>query len=509
MKNIVKFVIPLILVIAIPILLFLQKKENDLQKYDNITQTVFDEFQPTGLSMAIVQDGAIIYQKALGYKNAANIDLLGNYDIFNIASCTKAFTAAGIGKLVDEGLLNWDDKVIDYIPDFKLSDEYITKNLTLKDILSHRTGLGTFYGDLLWYNTTYTNDEIIKRMQYLPLTNEFRTQFGYQNNMYMIAGEIIKSVTGQSWEEFIQKSFLEPLEMSDTRTSSSEFDGTEELAFPHSQDSVIGVYYFQAVKPAASIWSNPRDLANWTMMLLNDGNWKNEQILSKETVRTLMTAQLAFPVSEERESMGMNFRNYALGWSTFDYNGRKIVSHNGGMPGFISKVALIPEENMSIIILNNGFDVNCNEALFYSIVDIATEKYTKDWTEYYTSRRLESDNSSTEFIEKRNATKNTDLKPSLNLSDYSGMFQDKMYGNAEIKFENDELICTLLPAKKIFTSKLEHWNGDSFKVVFKDPFLPFGIIKFEINESNKVTGFKIDLPSHDFHFKNLDFKLVN
>jgi CubicO group peptidase (beta-lactamase class C family) len=509
MKNIVKFVIPLILVIAIPLILFIQKNENDLQKFDKITQSVFDEFHPTGLSMAIVKDGEIIYQKALGYKNIHNVTFLDSYDIFNIASCTKAFTAAGIGKLVDEGLLSWDDKVIDYIPNFKLADEHITNNLTLKDILSHRTGLDTFYGDLLWYNTTYTNDEVINRMQYLPIRNDFRIQYGYQNNMYMIAGKIIENVTGQSWEEYIQQAFLEPLEMSNTRTSSDRFNGTEEIAFPHYNDSLIGVYYFQATKPAASMWSNPRDLANWAKMLLNDGKWKNDQILTKETVRTLMSAQLALPVSEERENLGIHFRNYALGWVTYDYNGRKIVEHNGGMPGYISKVALIPEDNMAIIILNNGFELYGNNALFYSIVDIATEKYNTNWIEYYSNKKIKSDQSEKEFNENRITSKNTEIKPSLEFNKYTGLFQDKMYGDAEIKIENDELVCTLLPAKKVFTSKLEHWNGNDFKVIFKDPFLPYGIIKFEINESKKVTGFKIDLPSDDFHFKNLDFKKIN
>ncbi|MBU8892771.1 MAG: serine hydrolase [Bacteroidales bacterium] len=509
MKNIVKFVIPLILVIVIPFILLVQKKENNLQKYDRITQKVFDEFQPTGLSIAIVQNGDIIYQKALGYKNAHNVDFLDNNDIFNIASCTKAFTAAGIGELVQEGLLSWDDKVIDYIPNFKLDDEYITNNLTLKDILSHRTGLGTFYGDLLWYNSTYTNSEVIERMQYLPIVHDFRTGFGYQNNMYMIAGEIIESVTGESWESFIKQTFFVPLEMNDSRTSSDQFDGTEDIAFPHYQDSVIGVHYYQATKPAISMWSTPGDLSNWASMWLNNGKWKNDQILSPEIIRTLMSPQTILPVSEERESLGIHFRNYALGWITYDYNGRKIVEHSGRMPGYISKVALVPEENMAVIILNNGFEQYGNNALFYSIIDIATDHYNTDWVNYYQNTKMESVNSEKEFCDIRLATKNTDIKPTLPNEAFTGLFNDKMYGIAEIKLENNELSCTFLPAKKIFTSKMEHWNENTFKVEFKDPFLPYGLIKFEIDESNKVTGFKIDIPSSDFHFNNLDFKKTN
>ncbi|MFC2152640.1 serine hydrolase [Bacteroidota bacterium] len=509
MKNIVKFAIPLILVIVIPIILFTQKKENDLQKFDRVTQKVYDEFQPIGLSVAIVKDDAIIYQKALGSKNIHKVDFLDNNDIFNIASCTKAFTAAGIGVLVQEKLLSWDDKVVDHIPNFKLLDEYITNNLTIKDLLSHRSGLGTFYGDLLWYNTTYTNKEVIERMQYLPIIHDFRTQFGYQNNMYMIAGEIIEKVTGQTWESFIKQSFLEPLEMSDSRMSSDQFDGTEEIAYPHYQDTLIEVYDFKATKPAASIWSSSRDLANWAIMWLNNGKWKNDQILKPETVKTLISAQTILPVSNERESFGMHFRNYALGWNTYDINGRKIVEHNGGMPGYISKVALVPEENIAVIILNNGFDTYGNDALFYSIVDIVTEKNTTDWIDYYSEKRRESARYENEFNEKRLTTKDTSLKPTIFIDILAGIYRDKMYGDAEITLAENQLTCTLLPAKKVFTGKLEHWKENTFKVEFKDPFLTYGLVSFDVNELGNVLGFKIDLPSSDFHFKNLDFKKVN
>ncbi|HAF28578.1 MAG TPA: hypothetical protein DCG75_05975 [Bacteroidales bacterium] len=509
MKNIVKFVIPLVLVIAIPIILFVQKKESDLQKFDRKTQEVFDKFHPTGLSIAIVKDGEMIYQKALGYKNVNKVDFLDKNDIFNIASCTKAFTAAGIGKLVQEDLLSWDDKVIDYVPNFKLADEYITQNLTIKDILSHRTGLGTFYGDLLWYNTTYTNDEVISRMKELPIIYDFRTRFGYQNNMYMIAGKIIENITGQSWERFIQQNFLEPLEMTDTRMSNDQFDGTEEIAYPHFKDSVIGIYDFEATKPAASIWSSSRDLANWATMWLNGGKWGNDQILAPEIIQTLISPQTILPVSEEKEKLGFHFKNYAMGWSSYDYNAQKIIEHNGGMPGFISKVALIPEQNMAIIILNNGFNLYSNDALLFSIIDIATNHFTTDWIDLYLTKKIESDNSEREFTENRLKSKSTEIEPSLPLPEFVGLFRDNMYGDAEITIHNNTLTCTLLPAKIIFTSEMENWNKNTFKVVFKDPFLPYGLVKFEINEDNKVLGFKIDLPSDDFHFKNLDFKKIN
>ncbi len=509
MKNIVKFIIPLILVIAIPLILFVQKKENDLEKYDRITQEVFDKFRPTGLSIAIVKDDEIIYEKSHGYKNVNRLDFVDNNDIFNIASCTKAFTAAGIGKLVEEGRISWDDKIVDYLPDFELEDEYITNNLNLKDILAHRSGMGTFYGDLLWYNTNYSNEQVIERMKYVPIIYDFRTRFGYQNNMYMIAGKIIEKVSGLTWEEYTKQTFLDPLEMTDSRMSNDKFDGTEEIAQPHFNDSLIAIYDFEATKAAASIWSSTRDLAKWTIMWLNNGKYNGEQILTEETIRTLFSPQTILSVSKERESFGIHFRNYALGWSTYNYNNKKIVEHNGGMPGYISKVALIPEENMAVIILNNGFDTFGNTALFYSIVDVFTNHYSKNWIEYYLAKKEETERSEEKYISERLETKDSSIKPDLNNIEFEGLYQDKMYGSAEIKVENGELFCTLLPAKNIFTSKMEHWNQNTYRVDFKDPFLPFGLVTFDVNDSKKVTGFKIDLPSHDFHFKSLDFKKIN
>lgn len=507
MKNIVKFVIPFILVIAIPIILFLQKSDNEIQKIDRIAKMVYDEFHPTGYSIAIIKDNEIIYENAFGYRSAENMTMLNNNDIFNIVSCTKAFTAAAIGKLVQEGLLSWDEKVIDYLPDFKLSNEYITQNLTIKDILSHRTGLATFQGDLLWYNSDYSNKEVIERMQYLPILNDFRSDFGYQNNMYIIAGEIIETITGQSWERFIQQNFLDPLEMSDSRTSSDKFNGTEDIAFPHLNDSTLAVNYYLAGKPAVSIWSNTRDLSNWVKMLLNNGKWKNEQVLNPETIDMLTKAHTIVPVSKSDQDIGIHFKNYALGWYTFDYNGLKVINHDGSIPGYICNIAFIPEQDLAVIVLNNGFNYFSNDAVLFSVLDVFTDTYKKDWVDYFLLQQMEYDQYINNIEAKRIKQKIENTEPTTELNNFIGIYTDKIYGDAEIKMENNKLKLTLLPSKKVFSGTLNHWDNNNFKVQFKDSFLPFAIIRFDVN--NKVKGFKIDLPSADFHFNNLDFKKIN
>lgn len=510
MKIVVRFIVPLILVIAIPLILFYQKNDSEVKQFDKATQKVFDNFSPSGLSVAIVKDGTIIYEKVFGYKNVPEMDFMDNSAIFNIASCSKAFTAACIGKLVQEGLISWDDKVIDYIPEFKLADECITNQMNIQDLLSHHSGLKTFEGDLLWYNTNYTDEEIIKRMQYLPVTKKFRSDYGYQNNMFMLAGEIIERITGISWEKFVTQNFFSTLEMYDTRSSNDSFEGNENIALPHFNDSLIEVFDFEGSKPAASIWSNPRDLAKWVSIFMNNGKYKNIEILSPEIINKLTSPQTILRVSEESLSFGTHFRTYALGWFTYDYQGVKILEHDGSMPGYISKVAMIPEKNIGIIILNNGFDMFCNDALMLAITDIVLEKTGNNWIEYYQTQKRESDQYTEEQTKERLSKRELNTQPSLDINKFAGNYSDIMYGNAVVEMENNSLKITLLPAAKVFNSTMEHWQHNSFRVDFKDPYLPFGIINFKVDESLKrVTGFTIDLPSSDFNFANLDFKKVD
>jgi len=510
MKNIVRFVLPLILVIAIPLILFYNKKDNDLKQFDRATQKVFSTFNPSGLSIAIVKDGSIVYEKTLGYKNVPTMDFMDNSAIFNIASCSKAFTAACIGKLVQEGLLDWDDKVIDYIPEFKLDDECISKQMNIQDLLSHHSGLQTFEGDLLWYNTEYKNGEIIDRMQYLPITKKFRTDYGYQNNMFMIAGEIIERITGQPWEKFVSQNFFVPMEMYDTRSSSDVFDGKESIADPHDKDSVIAIFDFEGGKPAASIWSNPRDLAKWVNMFMNNGKYKEIEILSPEIIKKLTSPQTILRVSEEAESFGTHFRTYAMGWYAYDYQGCKIIEHDGSMPGYISKVAMIPEKNIGIIILNNGFDFFCNDALMLSITDIIFEKSINNWVEYFKNKEMEYYRYETEKNDERISKRELNTSPTIDLQKLIGTYSDKMYGNATVEMENNQLKIILLPTSKVFVSTMEHWNYNTFKVVFNDTYLPFGLVSFDVDDISKtVKGFKIDLPSSDFNFSILDFKKIN
>ena len=485
-----------------------QVSKQDLAKIDETVKKAFEVFKPTGLAVAIVKDSAIIYQRALGYADAGIKRPVTTTSLFNIASCSKAFTAACIAILVDEGKLKWTDKVTDYFPEFKLADDYITRQLTVEDLLCHRSGLGTFFGDLLWYNTEYTDEEVMMRMRNEPITRRFGIEFGYQNIMFMMAGDLVKKLTGQTWSEFVDSRIYTPLGMVQTRPSNDELSKDQDIAYGHINNKVLGIYDFNAAKSAASMYSNIEEMSIWTMLMLNKGKYNGNQIISPSGITRILEPHTILGASNSQKQHGINFYTYGMGWFIYDYNGKKIAEHDGGMPGYISKVTLIPEQKMSIIILNNGNDFYVNSALIGDLMDILVKGKEFDWIGEYSAIKTRSDSYEESSNRKRIESRISDTRPSLNPSGYTGTFRDKSYGDAEIKLEGEKLLLTFLPSKKVFTGELEHWHYDTFKVVFKDEYLTFGLITFSFDSAGKVTGFKIDLPSGDFHFWNLDFKKI-
>lgn len=497
---------PLLLLLLAALATTLSAKKPNLKKLDKKIAEAYETFAPAGMAVAIVQDGEIVYKKAFGEARSDQSQALQTDHLFSIASCTKAFTAAALAKLVKEEKVRWDDKVIDYFPDFKLADPYITQHLSVKDLLCHRTGLGTFYGDLLWYGTDYTNEEIMARMQHLPITNEFHSEFGYQNNMFMIAGEIIEKVSGKEWEDYIQENFFDPLGMANSRTSNDVLRDGDPIAYPHLKGQTEELFDFNGTKPAASIYSSVEDLSHWVAMLMNDGKYKGKQVLAPETIAAMFKSETVQGISPLWQGLGTRFKTYGLGWGLFDYRSAFVAEHNGGMPGYISKVSVMPDRNVGVIILNNGMDFFINDVVRFLVYDeFLQAEERRDWTKEYKNVL----NGYNAWMEGQNAERMSARKegtqPSLNLISYVGRYQDKMYGEAEVRVEGDNLYIELLPTKKFFYGTLTHWHDDSFKVEFDDPFLPFGLINFELADGS-VKGFKIDLPNDDFHFFNLDFR---
>ncbi len=481
-----------------------QQKIN-IKKLDTQLQQSFRDFELNGLSVLILKDGELIFDKNYGTRDLKNP--ITSNSLYNIASVTKAFTGACMAKLVYEKKIKWDDLVIDYLPDFQLADAYITNHLTIEDLLTHRSGMGTFYGDLLWYETERSNEDILHRMRYLPVTNRFRDQYGYQNNMYIVAAEILKKVTGQEWETYITENILSPLGMINTRTSGNKIDDNQELAHPIINNKVVGLS-MKRPHAAASFFTSTTELSHWAEMLLNNGVYKGDTILNAAIISDMMAGRTIRPVTGLKKMAGANFSTYALGWSVWDFHGIRILEHGGGMPGYISNLTLIPEYNMAFIILTNTLSSFPSALEYHLLAELMNEKST-NWLSLFKDFKTRGEADEKAEEEKRLASRIEGTNPRLQLAEYVGTYEDKMYGKAEITLIDEKLHLVFVPAKHIFFSDMEHWNYDTFKIKFADEFLPAGFIVFDFDSWNNIKGFKIDLKSSDFHFFNLDFKRLD
>lgn len=456
-----------------------------------------------GLAVAVVQDGKVLAEVAHG--EAAAGKAMSATSLCNIASCSKAFTAAAVALLVEDKLLGWDDKVIDHMPGFRLSDPWITAHMTIRDLLCHRCGLVTFAGDLLWYGTDYTDDEVIKRMAKLPIKQRFREEFGYQNLMYLVAGKIVATKTGMTWGQFISERFLTPLGMANSRPDAQSLPADAERALPHIDGDLVEEHVFNACKPAASMYSSAHELTNWVRMLMANGRWNDKQLLEPASLAEMWRPH----TNAARGASGArtdDFRSYGLGWFLSLERGEKVVEHDGGMPGFLSKVSMMPAEQFAFVLLNNGNDGIVNEALkraFYA------ERAGNDGMAIINriaAIKKRIDNAAKQEVAQREGKRRKDTQPSRAFKDYGGDYVDDTYGGAKVKLTNGKLHLTLLPAKKRLFGRMQHWHDDTFRVDFPDKFLPFALIKFEFDSAGEIAGFKIDCPIADFDFGALDFR---
>ncbi|MBN1301452.1 MAG: serine hydrolase [Melioribacteraceae bacterium] len=474
----------------------------ELSSLDTYIISSMEKYGLPGLSIGIVKGDSTVFLKAYGTCNTSTgVELTVN-SLFGIASLSKAFTAASIGILVDEGLLKWDDHVIDHLPEFKLYDAYATREMRIRDLLCHRSGLATFDGDLLWYGTDYSRDEIIERISKMEPKNSFRYQYGYQNVMFVVAGEIIHKVTGKTWDEFVSNRILKRTGMRNTTTTNSVFSKGIDLAMPHLDGKPQHLINYDNCGPAASINSSAADMVKWIRLWLNKGLLNDSIRVFSETVyRTITSSHTALYGGRGDEIGGTHFNNAALGWFLSDYAGRKVLSHGGGLPGYISQLKIVPEDTLGVIVLTND-DSRLASAVADKVLDIYLTGKDIDYAERSNKRYQTYKESYWNHIKEIE----NPVLPSLPKSDYAGKYLDKMYGTAEITLTDGELYFAMIPTQKLFSGKLLHHNMNTFRVKLKDPFLPEGLVTFHFNSRGKIEEMTIDLPNPDFHFYNLKFK---
>ncbi|MFY9340878.1 MAG: serine hydrolase [Planctomycetota bacterium] len=467
-----------------------------------VAKAVQERFAVKGLALAVVQDGEVLAEVAAGERAAGQP--MTPASLCNIASCSKAFTAAAIALLVHEGKLQWDDLVVDYVPEFRLADPWITAHLTVRDLLCHRSGLVTFAGDLLWYGSSYDDAEVVRRMSKLPIRQRFREQYGYQNLMYLVAGMIVARRAGMPWEEFVETRFLQPLGMTQSRASAQRLPAGAEKALPHISGEAIPDHEFVACKPAASIYASVHELTAWMRMWLDGGKRHGTVLLPEAALRELWRPHTLLGAGNGAGTG--DFRSYGLGWFLSLERGNKLVEHDGGMPGFLSKVSLLPAERFGFVVLNNGNDGVANEAVKRALLALRAGGDGLAEVARLGTVKERIDARETAEVKKREATRQPGTAPGLPLAAYAGRYEDDCYGPATVELTGEQVTIALLPSRARLSGAMQHWHHDTFRVDWPDRFLPFALVRFELDVHGAVAGFRIDCPSADFDFAALDFR---
>jgi CubicO group peptidase (beta-lactamase class C family) len=482
---------------------------------DSYAARVLKTFDVPGLSVGIVKDGKLVFAKGYGVRKLGESALVDENTLFPIGSNTKAFTSALLASLVDAGKLAWDDPVYQRLPGFQMYDPYVSHEMTIRDLLTHRSGMGLGEGDLLfWPTTTYTRDEIIYRLRFMKPASSFRSRFAYDNLMYIAAGQIIPAVTGVTWESYLRTHVLDPLGMKTTTLSAAEFNASANHAFPHQRlDGKLRAIDFVSLDnaaPAGAINSSVVEMAKWVQLQLNRGAFPDgaTRLFSEAQSKEMWTAQTILPNREFPGSLAhlnSNFAAYGLGWGVREYQGRQLVEHTGGVAGFVSRVMLVPEENLAVVILTNAESGAAFDSILYHVLDHYFGAPKTDWVAALKASEDQQLGQGASFVKAQAAQRSGASKPTLALEKYAGVYQDAWYGPATVRQENGGLVFTLdhTPAA---VGDLQYWQFDTFKAHWRDRTMEDAFLTFTLNPDGSIDHFtmKAVSPLADFSFDYQD-----
>ena len=460
---------------------------------DEYVNKAMKDWGVPGVAIAVIKDDRIVLAKGYGVRELGKPEPVDERTLFAIGSSSKAFTAAAIAMLVDDKKLKWDDPATQYLPGFQLYDPYVTRELTVRDLLTHRVGLER--GDQLWYATTLDRDDILRRIRYLPPSSSVRSKFGYQNIMFLAAGKIVKSVSGQEWDDFVRERIFVPLGMKDTGTSVRTLSGSPDVATPHSkfEGQVVPIPYrnIDNIAPAGSINSNVLDMAQWVRLQLGNGTCEGKQLISPGAAKEMATPQTIIRLEGQMAALypEAHFLTYGMGWFLSDYRGRKLVEHGGSIDGMRALVAMIPEEKVGVVILTNLSGTILSIPLAYRIFDAYLGAAPRDWSAEMLKTMGTLEEQVRAVAAKQEAERVTGTKPSLALDKYAGDYRSEMYGDATVAFDNGTLTLRRGPN---FIGKLEHWHYDVFRVTWNDRQMGKQFVSFRLDQKGRVAEMNME-----------------
>ncbi|MEN8162857.1 MAG: serine hydrolase [Acidobacteriota bacterium] len=485
---------------------------------DALAERAMERFQTPGIAIGVVSDGELVYAKGHGVLEIGKPETVDADTIFQIASVTKAFTAAALGILADEGKLGFDDPVIDHLPEYRMSDPWVTREFTIRDLLTHRSGLPLGAGDLLfWPKAETTRQEVVEALRHLEPETSFRTAYAYDNLLYIVAGEVVATVSGMPWEDFVEERILGPLGMDGCRALPSRVAGNLNRATPHMlvDGDLVTTFFSEdgAASAAGGINCNVTGLAKWVAMHLAGGALPNgERLLSEETHAELFKPVTLMSVGEvDREHGRSHFAAYALGWRLKDFHGYLHEGHSGGLQGMTCHLALLPELDVAAIALTNQWS-RASRAVTSEILQSAVSSSVEDWVEIYSGDASDEAEEARKTVEEMFAGRNAESTPSLELAAYAGTYRDPWYGDVFVEWDGDSLVMRF-SRSELLTGDLEHFQYDTFVARWRDRSLHAdAFVSFRLGADGEVESIDMKAVSPDtdfsYDFHDLDLHHV-
>ncbi len=496
------------------------------KQFDARVEAVMKASDVPGAAVAIVENGRVTLARGYGIRRLGSPESVDADTLFQIGSTTKAFTAAGLAILVEEGRLGWDDRVIDHLPGFRLYDPWVTREITVRDLLVHRSGLGKGQGDLLFVpSTAISRADSVRRLQYLKPATSFRSSFAYDNVLYMVAGQVIEAESGKTWEDFTEERILKRIGMATSVTNDVDRLAAADRAFPHGRVGELrGVGEQQLfderkvalganVGPAGAIAAGANDLSRWLLVQLAGGQipGSEQRLFSAASGREMWQAVVPIPPTPLPPALAdatPQFRGYALGWVVQDYRGHRIVQHSGGTQGFRTVVVLIPEKDTGFAIVNNSEDNEFAPGLEYELLDhylgLPKHDWPKAFKEFFDQRTAAGLEAQRAAVAER-----PESQPSLPLSGYAGEYQDPWYGPISIAASEGGITIDFKQTPGM-VAPLEHWAYDTFVARWPDPLIEPALVTFSLDASGKPARItmKAFSPVADFSFDYHDLEFT-
>jgi len=462
-----------------------------LNGFDDFVATSLKDWSVPGVAIAVVQDGQVILSKGYGLRNVNKQLPVTSKTLFAIGSSTKSFTVTTLGVLVDQGKLDWDRPVREYLPNFRMYDEFTTERMTPRDLVTHRSGLPRH--DFVWYNSPLSRREIFEHLRYLEPSKDFRTTFQYQNLMFMTAGYLAGQIADKPWEEFAREQIFEPLGMTQSNFSVTESQKSSDYSLPYRKEKEmvkeIPFRNIDQIGPAGSINSNVEDMTKYLLMQMNLGKSGTRQVLSESNATQMQTPQMVIPGAIRWNEVGHS--TYGMGFFITTYRGHKLVHHGGNIDGFSALVAFLPQDKIGLVILTNMNGSVLPSVLSYNIYDRMLGLDETPWTARLKEDEKKQKESADEAKKKGFTAKKPNTHPSHDLADYAGEFDNPGYGVAKITSEQGAL--------KIFFNglhaPLQHFHYDIFEVPEGSVDFPNTKISFHTNLQGDVDSFSAPLES--------------